>query len=863
MALPSGTRLGPYEILALLGAGGMGEVYRARDGRLERDVAIKVLPASFAAQPDRLRRFEQEARVTSGLNHPNILTIYDFGVHKGCVYIVSELLQGQTVRGRLRGGALPPRKAIEYALQTARGLAAAHEKRVVHRDLKPENIFLTNDGRVKILDFGLAKLTDPAPTDDSESGDTTVVARTEPGTVLGTVGYMSPEQIRSLVVDHRSDIFALGAILYEMLTGNRAFRGDSPADTMSAILNEEPAEAPASKDNIPPALDRVVRHCLEKKAAERFQSASDLAFSLESLLALSRPTAEAPVAASDVSQSRRRFLRLAAGTVPLLAVGAGYFLGKRARYNSPPSFRQLTFRQGTIWSARFAPDGQTVVYSAAWEGKPVEVFSTRTEGGGSRSLGLSQASILAISTLDAMALLVRAHTSGEFRIVGTLAEAPLGGGAPREILPDVEAADWSPDGSSLAVVRAGEGNSRLEWPQGRSVSQAEWISHPRISPEGEQVAFIEHSSAGDDAGWVALVDRQGKKRILTSRWSSVLGLAWSPLTSEIWFTGASSGNARALYAVSLAGRQRLVARVAEALTLLDLSRDGRALMAHDHVRVGIFGLVGGGTQERNLSWLDYSIARDISVDGKTLLFIEGGAGAGATDVTYLGSTEGSSPVRLGEASGMALSPDGKWVLALRTSSTRPQLVLLPAGAGEPRQLDLGTLSPDWANWFPDGQGIVFSGSAPGRGSRLYVERIDSSATPRPISGEGVSLSGVRDAVSPDARFVAALGPDQVVALYPVESGDPHPIPGVAMGDLPVRWTADGNKLYLFRREDASARVYLLDIRNGRRVLWKQLAPTDPAGIREILSVVIAPDLKSYLYSYNRTLGELYLVEGLK
>src|SRR5438105_11846561 len=288
MTLSSGSRLGPYEILAPLGAGGMGEVYRARDPRLGREVAIKVLPASFSADAERLRRFEQEAKAAGVLNHPNVTAVYDIGTAEDAPYVVQELLEGETLRAVLAGGRLSPRKTIDYSLQIVHGLAAAHEKGIVHRDLKPENIFVTNDGRVKILDFGLAKLTHTEERGQATNLPT-ATAGTEPGVVLGTLGYMSPEQVRGRPADARSDIFSFGAILYEMLSGQRAFRGDSAADTMSAILKEDPPDLSATNQNISPGLERIVRHCLEKSPEQRFHSAHDLAFDIEALSGTSAP----------------------------------------------------------------------------------------------------------------------------------------------------------------------------------------------------------------------------------------------------------------------------------------------------------------------------------------------------------------------------------------------------------------------------------------------------------------------------------------------------------------------------------------------------------------------------------------------
>ncbi len=317
MAAP-GTALGPYAIIGSIGAGGMGEVYRARDPRLGREVAIKILPAQFAADPERLRRFEQEARAAAALNDPNLLAIYDLGTQSnGAPYIVSELLEGETLRDRLRAGPIPMRKAIEYAAQIARGLSAAHDKRIVHRDLKPENIFITKEGRAKILDFGLAKLTERNIGDENTFAPTGE-AGTTPGMVIGTIGYMSPEQVRGKEADPRSDIFSFGAIFYEMLSGKRAFRGESTADTLSAILKEEPPELTETNRAVSPAIERLVRHCLEKNPEERFQSARDIAFDLESLSNVSSGTLAAS-AASAWSPSRRRAIFAAVGTLGLLA----------------------------------------------------------------------------------------------------------------------------------------------------------------------------------------------------------------------------------------------------------------------------------------------------------------------------------------------------------------------------------------------------------------------------------------------------------------------------------------------------------------------------------------------------------------
>ena len=396
MSRPSsilGKTLGHYRVLELIGAGGMGEVYRARDARLDRDVALKILPPAFCQDEERLRRFGLEARAAAALNHPNILAIFDIGVEDGSPYIVSELLDGVSLRNRLLDGALSPRLAVDYALQIVRGLAAAHEKGIVHRDLKPENLFVTRDSRIKILDFGLAKLTQPDPL---RSGSDVATLATTTNVIVGTVGYMSPEQLRAQKVDNRSDIFSFGAVFYEMLCGRHAFTGESNADTMISILKEDPLHLPGTGPVITPAMEGIVRHCLEKDPGARFQSAHDLGFALE---AVSTGTGVSGIALppppKPEATSNRKVLRWLLGALALLAVlGLGTWVGLTSKRQTLPSYHQLTFRRGTIWSAKFASDAHTIVYSATWNGNPLSVFSTLPESPESRSLGLTDADVL-------------------------------------------------------------------------------------------------------------------------------------------------------------------------------------------------------------------------------------------------------------------------------------------------------------------------------------------------------------------------------------------------------------------------------------------------------------------------------------
>src|SRR5271167_364745 len=514
MNLTSGAKLGPYEIVSLLGAGGMGEVYRARDSRLKREVAIKVLPQTISLDADRLRRFEQEALATAALNHPNILAVFDIGTSDGSPYVVSELLEGETLRERLRGGSIPVRKTLDCALQIAHGLAAAHEKGIIHRDLKPENLFLTKDGRVKILDFGLAKLTQPES--GAQTSLPTLTQATEAGVVMGTAGYMSPEQVRGVAVDARSDIFSFGTILYEMLSGKRAFHGETAADTMSSILKEEPAELSETNRNVSPALERIVHHCLEKNPESRFHSASDIAFDLEHLSGLSGSTSRIAAAGAESSNaaSRRKLLigALAGLALAGLVYGLGWWMGKAGTPVSQAEYQQITFRTGRIGNARFTPDG-SIIYSASWDGGEDQLYMSRTDDPGSRELGIKNAELLSISKGGELAIRLNTQYYGGYARIGTLARVPLSGGTPHEVLDNVQDADWSANGDAMAIVRYVPENNhwRLEYPVGKVLfDNINWISHPKISADGKWVAFADHENpGGDDEGSVAVISADG------------------------------------------------------------------------------------------------------------------------------------------------------------------------------------------------------------------------------------------------------------------------------------------------------------------------------------------------------------------
>ena len=859
MTLAAGSRLGPYEILSPLGAGGMGEVYRARDPRLGRDVAIKVLPASFSQDADRLRRFEQEAKAAGLLNHPNITAVHDIGrAGDGAPYVVQELLEGETLRASLAGGRLPQRKTIDYAIQIARGLAAAHDKGIVHRDLKPDNVFVTTDGRVKILDFGLAKLTHTEERGPATSLPT-ASAGTEPGVVMGTLGYMSPEQVRGKAADARSDLFALGAILYEMLSGKRAFQGDSAADTMSAILREDPPDLSVTNASVSPELERVVRHCLEKSPDQRFHSAHDVAFALETMSGASAPRLEA---------SKRRIpVRLSPGVfaavIAALALGAfaGMWIG---RPHAAPhlTFHRLTFRRGPIWNARFASDGNTIIYSASYDGrqKP-ELFSTRLDTPESLTLTVSDQWIQAISRTGEMLVLNPSRYSTGYSIIGTLSQAPLSGIASRELLEDVGGADWSPDGSNIALVHATDWRYRLEYPVGKTLYQTTgWISYPRVSPKGDAVAFLDHPVFGDDRGSVALVDLTGKKTTMSENWESVQGLAWAPSGDEIWFTSSGAGIGRSVHAVTRTGRIRDVLVTPGSLTIQDISRDGRVLLVETDVRLGAFGLFPGETKERDVSGFEWSWGPRLSPDAKTILFTEQGQAGGPGYSVFVRKADGSPPVRLGEGAGMAVSPDGKWVLTGRVRTSPTTLVLLPTGAGQPRTFPKDSIDHtlSFTAFLPDGKGVVYVGNEPGKAQRVFLQDLAGGAA-RPVTPEGTTA----DLLSPDGKLLLTRSP-QGFALTPLAGGAPTPLKGFETQDRPVGWAADGRSVYVGTTErELPARVFRVDLATGARELWKEFIPGDPTGISRLGVSSVSADGRTMLFSYAHRLADLYVAEGLK
>jgi serine/threonine protein kinase/Tol biopolymer transport system component len=839
----------------------MGEVYRAKDPRLGREVALKVLPESLAADADRLRRFEQEARAASSLNHPNIVTIHEIGSANGTAFLAMELVDGASLRELLASGPMPPKRMLDVGVQIAEGLAKAHAAGIVHRDLKPENVMVSRDGYVKILDFGLAKLF-VAPAGDETAAPTQAPQHTQPGSVMGTVGYMSPEQASGRPLDYRSDQFSLGSILYEMATGRRAFQRPTGAQTMAAIIQDEPESVAQVSPKTAPPFRWIVERCLAKDPDERYASTRDLARDLKSVREhLAEVTTSASGQSAVVESPRRRSRALpVVAAVAVIAALSGLYAGRRTAAVSQPTFQRLTFQRGTVSTARFGPDGSSVYYTAAWSGAPPRIFSLRPGNPESSALALPAAELLSISSAGEMAVLLEPnYTLTGFSLSGTLARVPLSGAAPKEVLANAKYAEWAPGGSELAVVHRSAGKDRLEYPIGKVLYEtAGWIQNPRFSPDGRTLAFIDHSSAGDD-GAIAMVDLAGKKTELAPGWATVQGLAWSPDGREIWFTAARDGIERMLYGVTPGGRLRLIRTMQGTPALLDVRKDGGALITEDDYRASVLAFRPTDPAGKDLTWFDWANDRALSADGKLMLFDESGEGGGAAGGVYLRPTDGAPAVRLGDGVGLALSPDSAWALT-RTQTNSPNFVLVPVKVGQPKAFPPDGLGRTAYGFFvPDGSKFVFVANAPGKGSRLYVQEV-AGGPPKAVSEEGISAA--RLFVSPDSRWIAAVGPDTRVHLYPLGGGPSTDLQASLPGDSPAGWTADGKGIYVSQTGIPCA-LDLIDIASGRRTHIRDLSGSDAGGVTTFGPVRVTPDGRTVTVGVVRILSTLYQMQGVK
>ena len=866
MPLTSGAKLGPYEIQSAIGVGGMGEVYRARDTRLGREVAIKVLPQHLSFNPELKERFKREARTISSLNHPRICTLHDIGYQDGIDFLVMEYLEGQSLAERLRKGPLPFKELLTVGIEVCEALTAAHRVGIVHRDLKPGNIMLTKSG-AKLMDFGIAKAgaagaapeASGAPllsTTKSLNAGSPVSPLTSAGQVVGTPLYLSPEQIEGKEADARSDLFALGVVLYEMATGMRPFAGQSQISVYAAILEKEPEPISARRPLAPPVLEHVTGRCLAKNPDDRFQTAHDVKLELQWI---AEGASQLVAPADPGSKAAPRVLPWVLAAIAALVL-AGTLSAILLIRSHPLDVRytDVTFREGTLQAARFAHDGQTIVYSGAWEGEPPQVALARVGSPESRALGIPSGAIAAISSWDELAVLLGCEGGFYVDCGGTLATVSLAGGSPRNLTGHVAFADWSPDGKRLVVSRYSAEGARLEFPPGHVLyrQDAGWFGHPRFSPDGGMIAYENHNFVGDDSGAIELVDLSGKRTVLSKGWPSVEGLAWSPSGKEVWFAATKSGGwADTIYAVPLSGKPRRVLVLPDVVRLHDISRDGRVLLSHESWRRQIKGLFPGDTAEHPYSWLDDTNATSISADGRAIAFYEAGQSNYLEHnlLTYYRRTDGSQAVRLGSGEA-TLSPDGKFV-AVRSSRDH-RLVLQPIEPGDPKEIPAtGLVDFDNVVWSDDGRRIAYEAQAAHDGWNVYTQRV-GGGVPILVKPGGRRTYPV---LSPDGETVALREPRGGISLYREAGRPPVPVKGVRAPEYAVRFAKGGKSLLVAEPTGRELVLTLVDLVSGRREPWKRLLTE----AREYNLIVVTPDLKYYAYQSPRFSSHLYLADNLR
>ncbi|MBK8725501.1 MAG: serine/threonine-protein kinase [Holophagaceae bacterium] len=854
MSLQPGTKLGPYEILAPLGEGSMGEVWKAKDTKLDRFVAIKVLPGHLAAHPEALARFEREAKALAALQHPNVMGIFDFAAEGDFSYAVMELLEGETLRAVIDRGPLAHRRAVEIAGQIALGLAAAHGKGIIHRDLKPENVFVLRDGRVKLLDFGLAKTHAALARVDAGTLPTTAAPGTAEGAMLGTVGYMSPEQARGEPADARSDIFSFGCLLYELVAGHRPFEGATAVDVLHGILH---ADVALDETDLSPGLRRILQHCLDKNPAQRFQSAQDLAFALESSVSTTRdPGSLAPRGMLSRPPGRSRLRPLLLGAVLLVAgAGAGAWAAHHLLQKPLPSFRRITFRRGNVLHARFTPDGQNVVYSAAWDGRPTEIFLSRADGSGSRPLGITGATVQSVNAKgDLLVILKPGALSATTAGAGTLAQATLDGGAPRELLERVWSADYGPDGKGFAAAyQASEGGPfRLDYPLGTRLLESPGVplTSIRVSPKGDLVALAVNDPG---ASVLMVVDLQGHSRVLyRAVRSSEADLAWAPDGSRLYIMDGES-----LVAVAMDGTARRIHNDSTLSAVHHVSSSGRMLVEREVIRRTT--LVRRDGQETSLGWQEFTRLVDLSRDGDWALLDESGGRLGPGGQPLLRRTDGSPPKLLEPGVPLALSPDGQQVL-IRLHDRPARLRLVPTGAGVSRDLALvgwdlleGAFAPDGATVYAVGR----QGEGP---TRILAFPL--------AGGPGTVLASPLprfEEITPDGRQFVALDDQRRILLAPVSGGPAAPAAGALEdGDFLVGWNLGGELRVAHAVDAARLRLDLLDLRSGQRRTWMTLAPPDPTGAVRIRAAKATLDGRTVAFTTGLVdVSDLLVVDGLK
>jgi serine/threonine protein kinase len=875
-----GDTIGPYKVLSQLGSGAMGVVYLAQDVRLGRKIALKLLPSQFTNDTDRLRRFQQEARAASALNHPNILTVHEVEQKDGLHYIATEFVDGLTLRQHIQARQMRLDEVLDIAIQVASALQAAHAAGIAHRDIKPENIMIRADGYIKVLDFGLAKLT--------ENELSPAAAETNPGVVMGTPRYMSPEQARGLDVDLRTDIFSLGTVIYELVTGKLPFEGETTSDVIAALIKDEPESMRKSVPDLPVEFEEVVSKALEKDRSQRYQSIAEFAASLQQLkdqiksgalvhnndVSLDAQTIKTRTATGPQAQHKTESRSVSKGWTLsialslIVAVGVVTVLLWKSRSPSlkdkiDQTSSQLTNQDGFISAARFGPDGKRVFYSAGFDGNPLELFYNNGDAAESQSARIESASLKSVSRSGKLAVLVNFELNWSDGYNGTLQILPAAGGPPEAVIEGVDDAAFAPD-DTFAILRTGlNGEQRLEYPEGTILYKSGgWMSYPRFSPKGDKIAFFEHP-VGDYSGSIAVLDLASKKTTyITSDWQALKGLAWNPKTNDIWFGGSKENKTVSINAVSLSGQlqKRLYAVAGQNARVEDISDQGRILInqgTNHTTMIMLHDKLPGEVVKTPGAW---STSADISPDGKTLLFYQWGyESSDGSDVSgvYLQRLEGSQPVKLGPGKALALSPDGNWALSLQPARLQlptrpqPQLILLPTSQGQPKPLsNPGIKEYYFASFFPDGKQILLTGveARDGASIRSFVQDVDTGQL-RPFTEEGTTALRI----SPDGQRVITLQPDKTFYIQNLHGGDPKEIQGLERDDEPIQWSEDGRAVFVKAAGDFATKIYRVDLATGKREEWKDIDPPNKVGLVGLEinpgGILITPDGKVCLYTY--------------
>jgi len=887
-----GETIGPYEVLSELGSGGMGTVYLAQDVRLGRKIALKLLPPHFTYDKDRLRRFQQEARAASALNHPNILTVHEIEQRADLHYIATEFVDGMTLRQHMTNMRMTLNEVLNIAVQVASALHAAHTAGIAHRDIKPENVMIRSDGYVKVLDFGLAKLTEV-------DGVQAATPETNPGIVMGTPRYMSPEQARGLDVDARTDIFSLGIVIYEMVTGRVPFEGETTSDIIAALIRDEPEPMSVRVPELPPDVDRVVKTALAKDPDQRYQTiaafSSDLQLLKDDLQLDAKPVRtnsdgsrvsvpdDPRTAASrrfrttdpkayehtgPVSPDRTRWAMPVVLGVLLLVVAVVVivsFSRRRAALSAkvPQDSHQITNRDGFISGARFRPNGKGIVFSAGFEGRPLELFfADDVQGSATRPAGIQSAAIKSVSSSGKIAVLLNFELNWSDGWQGTLAMLPAEGGKPEIVMEGVDEAAFAPDGNRFAIVRTVGGEQQLEYPVGQVLYKSSgWMSFPRFSPKGDKIAFFEHP-IGDNGGSINIFDLSSQKTYVISReWTSLRGLAWNAKTNEIWFGGSRVGRLQTINAVSLSGELRMNLYQLEKLhtRIEDISEDGRLLVLQgiNHSTMTVLG--EKAPSEPIDAQFPWTTSVDLSDDGKNLLYYNWGfEGSDLSDVkaVYLRKLDGS-PIRLGPGKALALSRDGKWALAVQTNNY-PKLVLLSTSGAAPRTLpNKGIKEYLYASFFPDGRQILFTGveARDGAEIRSYVQDVDTGEM-RTLTDEWTEAL----LVSPDGKNVITRPPDLTYYLQPLAGGEPTAIQGLESGEVPIQWSDDSQDIYVKGDGEFATKIYRVNLASGKRTFWKDIDPANKIGLVGLDvnpgGIMITPDGKVCVYTFWTLIQQL-------